>query len=170
MVRSLIKNISPVSWFLWFTGTSYCLGLEQCSEMNIVCQDIAQNRKDPVGQQINLQHVVSVRRCNFLDCTTTLSQSVACPTEKLCFSRWFEAAGVWYQPSPGMEQKLLCSPRSNAGLPIWHCLEGCTCSGYNSIPAYNHTDAEFPGHPPAPHQPWCELLCLDLLYPVCINH
>lgn len=32
MIRSLIKNISPVSWFLWFTGTSYCIGLEQNSE------------------------------------------------------------------------------------------------------------------------------------------
>lgn len=66
MVRSFINNISPVSWFLWFTGTSYCLGLERCSELNIVCQEIARNRKDPVEQQINLQQVV--RGCNFLDC------------------------------------------------------------------------------------------------------
>lgn len=68
MVRSLIKNVFPVSWFLWFTGTFYYLGLEQCSEMNIVCWDIAQNRKDLVEQQINLQQAVSVRRCNFLYC------------------------------------------------------------------------------------------------------
>lgn len=63
----------------------------------------------------------------------------------------------------------LRSPSANASLPIWHCLEGRTCSGYKGIPASSHTGAGFPGHPSAPRQSWWELLHLDPLCPLCIN-
>lgn len=95
---------------------------------------------------------------------------MARPTEKSCLSRWFAAAGLRYQQSPGIAQgRPLRFPRANISLPIWRCLEGCTCSEYKGIPAYSHTGAGFPGHPPAPHQSWWELLHPDHLRPLCIN-
>lgn len=111
MVRSLIKNISPVSWFLlpWSWAVlwnDHCLP-RYCTE-----------RKDPVEQLINLQQAVSVRWCNFFDSKVAhlppqpLSARARLVLQKLSFSRLFAAAGLWYWQSPGMK------PRDQVCVPL----------------------------------------------------
>lgn len=161
MVSGIHRNILlPWSWaVLW---NEHCLP-RYCTEQKRSCWTANQPATDSQCQKMRF----------FLDCKLAkLLPPPPSPRPWHILQKTSVSAGglqKWYWQSPGMEQKLLCSPRSNEDLPIRHCLEGCTCSGYKGIPAYSHTDAEFPGHPPAPHQPYYELLCLDPSYPVCIN-